>query len=157
AKGRMALPKRYTAINPTKSLDQKTGKPIDYNPTLDIQVYSTAANQNPSEPTKKVCPSIAGGNNYFPSSYSPRTKLIYIPALTACVDVTIDTTKHSKDRGWNGGSYTWQDRFESDLTAVDPITGEVKKKVHLKYPNCSATLDTAGALIFLALLGGTVA
>jgi alcohol dehydrogenase (cytochrome c) len=157
ANGALVVAKPYTEVNWTKGIDQKTGKPIDYSPNLDVQVYSTAANQNPREPTKKVCPSIAGGNNYFPSSYSPRTKLIYIPALTACVDVTIDTTKHSKDRGWNGGSYTWQDRFESDLTAVDPITGEVKKKVHLKYPNYSGTLATAGGLIFLALLDGTVA
>src|SRR6267143_10558 len=125
ANGAMVVAKPYTEVNWTKGIDQKTGKPIDYNPNLDIQVYSTAANQNPREPTQKVCPSIADGNNYFPSSYSPQTKLIYIPALTACVDVTIDTTKHSKDKGWNGGSYTWQDRFESDLTAVDPVTGEV--------------------------------
>jgi alcohol dehydrogenase (cytochrome c) len=157
ANGAMVVAKPYTEVNWTKGIDQKTGKPIDYNPNLDIQVYSTAANQNPREPTKKVCPSIAGGNNYFPSSYNPNTKLIYIPALTACVDVTIDTTKHNKDKGWNGGSYTWQDRFESDLTAVDPVTGEVKKKVHLKYPNYSGTLATAGGLIFLALLDGTVA
>jgi alcohol dehydrogenase (cytochrome c) len=157
ANGAMVVAKPYTEVNWTKGIDQKTGKPIDYNPNLDIQVYSTLANQNPREPTKKVCPSIAGGNNYFPSSYSPNTKLIYIPALTACVDVTIDTNKHSKAAGWNGGSYTWSDRFESDLTAVDPVTGEVKKKTHLKYPNYSGTLATAGGLIFLALLDGTIA
>jgi len=43
-------------VNWTKGIDQKTGKPIDYDPGKDIQVYSTRANQNPSEPTKKVCP-----------------------------------------------------------------------------------------------------
>ena len=42
------------------------------------------------------------------------------------------------------------------LTAVDPVTGEVKKSVHLRYPNYSGTLATAGGLIFLSLLDGTV-
>ena len=73
--------------------------------------------------TKKVCPSIAGGNNYWPSSYSPQTKWTYIPAMTACSDVTIDTAKHSKDKCWNGGAYKTADRCESNLTAIDPVTG----------------------------------
>ena len=37
------------------------------------------------------------------------------------------------------------------------MTGEVKKNVHLRYPNYSGTLATAGGLVFLALLDGTVA
>jgi alcohol dehydrogenase (cytochrome c) len=41
-------------INWTKGIDQKTGKPLDYDPNKDIQTYSTLANQNPAEPTKKV-------------------------------------------------------------------------------------------------------
>jgi len=156
--GAMVSAKPYMDnINWTKGIDQKTGKPLDYDPNKDIQTYSTLANQNPREPTKKVCPSIAGGNNFWPSSYSPQTKLTYIPAMTACSDVTIDTAKHSKDRGWNGGAYQTADRYESNLTAIDPVTGEVKKSVHLQYPNYSGTLATGGGLVFLGLMDGTVA
>ena len=144
-------------INWTKGIDQKTGKPLDYDPNKDIQTYSTQANQNPREPTKKVCPSIAGGNNFWPSSYSPQTKWTYIPAMTACSDVTIDTAKHSKDKGWNGGAYKTADRYESNLTAIDPVTGEIKKTVHLQYPNYSGTVSTGGGLVFLGLTDGTVA
>src|SRR5262249_49163844 len=85
------------------------------------------------------------------------TKLIYIPALTACVNIAIDREKHNKEKGWNGGLSTTTDRWESNLTAVDPLTGEVKKNVHLKYPNYSGTLATAGGVIFVALLDGTIA
>jgi alcohol dehydrogenase (cytochrome c) len=144
-------------INWTKGIDQKTGKPIDYDPNKDIQTYSGVANQRPNEPPKKVCPSIAGGNNYWPSSFSQRTRLLYVPALTACVDVKVDTAKHSKEKGWNGGEYSTQDRYESNLTAIDPITGEIKKNIHLRYPNYSGTLATGGGLIFLGLTDGTVA
>jgi alcohol dehydrogenase (cytochrome c) len=73
------------------------------------------------------------------------------------VNVAIDREKHTKERGWNGGLSQTDERYESNLTAVDPLTGEIKKSVHLRYPNYSGTLATGGRLIFLALLDGTVA
>jgi alcohol dehydrogenase (cytochrome c) len=156
--GQTVLAKPYMDnINWTKGIDQKTGKPLDYDPTKDIQAYAGIGNLTPNAPLKKVCPSIAGGNNYWPSSYSPKTKLLYIPAMTACMAVAVDREKHTKERGWNGGSYTTDERIESNLTAVDPTTGEIKKSVHLRFPNYSGTLATGGGLVFLALLDGTVA
>jgi alcohol dehydrogenase (cytochrome c) len=157
ANGAMVLAKPYVEVNWTKGIDQKTGKPVEYDPAKDIQLYAGVGNLTPGEPLKKVCPSIAGGNNYWPSSYSPKTKLLYIPAMTACMEVAVDREKHNKQKGWNGGSYTTDERIESNLTAVDPTTGEIKKNVHLRYPNYSGTLATSGGLVFLALLDGTVA
>src|SRR6201997_3229818 len=144
-------------VNWTKGIDQKTGKPLDYDPTKDIQTYAGVGNFNPNEPLKRVCPSWVGGNNYWPSSYSSKTGLLYIPSLSNCSTVTIDREKHTKERGWNGGLGSTADRWESDLKAADPLTGEIKRSVHLNYPNYSGTLATAGGLIFLALLDGTVA
>jgi len=155
--GQPILAKPYMEVNWTRGIDQKTGKPLDYDSTKDIQTYAGIGNVVPGELLKKVCPSIAGGNNYWPSSFSPKTKLLYIPALTACMVVSIDREKHTKERGWNGGSYTTDERLESNLTAIDPMTGDIKKNVHLRYPNYSGTLATGGGLIFLALLDGTVA
>ena len=37
------------------------------------------------------------------------------------------------------------------------MTQEIKKSIHLPYPNSSGTLSTGGGLVFLALLDGTVA
>src|ERR1700730_7146777 len=156
--GQMVGAKPYMDnVNWTKGIDQKTGKPLDYDPTKDIQTYAGVGNLTPGAALKKVCPSIAGGNNYWPSSYSRNTKLIYIPAMTACVAVSIDREKHNAQRGWNGGLFTTDERFESNLTAMDPVTGEMKKNAHLRYPNYSGTLATAGGLVFLGLLDGTVA
>jgi alcohol dehydrogenase (cytochrome c) len=155
--GQTVLAKPYMEVNWTKGIDQKTGKPLDYDPAKDIQTYAGVGNLVPGEALKRVCPSQAGGNNYWPSSYSPRTKLLYIPAISNCVDISIDREKHSKERGWNGGLVHNADRWESNLTAADPLTGEVKKSVHLRYPNYSGTLATGGGLVFLALLDGTVA
>ncbi len=73
------------------------------------------------------------------------------------MNVAIDREKHNQDKGWNGGLSTTDERWESSLTAVDPLNGEVKKSIRLRYPNYSGTLSTAGGLIFLALLDGTIA
>jgi alcohol dehydrogenase (cytochrome c) len=155
--GQIIGAKPYMDVNWTKGIDQKTGKPLDYDPGKDIQSYAGVGNIDPNVPPKKVCPSQAGGNNYWPSSYSPATKLLYIPALTGCVTVTLDRDQHSKERGWTGGVSQTEERLESNLTAVDPITQEIKKSVHLRYPNYSGTLSTGGGLVFLGLLDGSVA
>jgi len=62
--------KPYTTVNWTRGIDQKTGKPLEYDPSKDIQVYAGLGNLNSNEALKKVCPSHAGGNNWWPSSYS---------------------------------------------------------------------------------------
>ena len=92
-----------------------------------------------------------------PLSGSPKTKLIYIPALTGCNNVEVDRTKHNAERGWNGGNATSVGRMESNLTAVDPVTQEIKKNLHLPYPNFSGALSTGGGLVFVGLMDGTVA
>ena len=155
--GQIIGAKPYMEVNWTKGIDQKTGRPIEYDPTKDIQTYAGVGNLTPGEPLKQICPSIQGGNNFWPSSYSPRTKLIYIPALTGCHNVEVDRTKHNAERGWNGGNATSVGRMESNLTAVDPVTQEVRKNVHLRYPNFSGALATAGGLVFVGLMDGTIA
>jgi len=158
--GAMVGAKPYMEVNWTKGIDQKTGKPIDYDPNKDVQTYSGIADPTSENPVKKVCPNRTGGNNYWPSAYSPKTQLLYIPAMTACEFVTNDTALVAREPGWykrTGGGYKVDDRYESNLTAVDPVTLEIKKNLHLPYPNYSGMLATAGGLVFLALLDGTVA
>ena len=144
-------------INWTKGIDQKTGKPLDYDPGKDVQTYAGVGNIVPGAPIKKMCPSHDGSNNYWPSSYSPRTKLMYIPSMTACETVLDNHQVRVPGKSWTGGSYSSDERYESDLIASDPLTGEIKKRAHLPYPNYSGTLVTAGGLVFVGLLDGTVA
>jgi alcohol dehydrogenase (cytochrome c) len=88
--GSMIGAKPYIEVNWTKGIDQKTGKPLDYDPNKDVQTYSGIADPTAATPVKKVCPNRTGGNNYWPSAYSPKTQLLYIPAMTACEFVTND-------------------------------------------------------------------
>ena len=83
-----------------------------------------------------------GGNNYWPSAYSQKTKLLYIPALTSCNEVTLDPSLSSVAGGWKGATFKDIERYETDLIAADPFTGEIKKKVRVPYPNYSGALAT---------------
>src|SRR5947199_983602 len=90
---------------------------------------------------------MSGGNNYWSASYSPKTKLIYIPAMSSCNEVTLDPTLSNKAGDWKGAKFRNIERNESDLIVADPLTGEVKKKVRFPYPNTSGVVATAGGLV----------
>jgi alcohol dehydrogenase (cytochrome c) len=80
--------------------------------------------------------------------------------MTACEFVTNEASVVAKEPGWfkrPGGGYKLDGRYESDLTAMDPVTFDIRKTVHLPYPNYAGALSTAGGLVFTALLDGTVA
>jgi glucose dehydrogenase len=47
-------------VNWTKGIDQKTGKPLDYDPGKDVQTYVGVGNLVPGAPLKKLCPSHLG-------------------------------------------------------------------------------------------------
>jgi alcohol dehydrogenase (cytochrome c) len=158
ANGQTVMAKPYLdKITWTKGIDQKTGKPVDYDPSRDLQVYSGLQNQTLADPTKKLCPSMNGGNNFWPSAYSPKTKLMYIPAATSCNQLTLDPSLSNKAAGWKGATFKHIERNESDLIAADPLTGEIKKRIHIPYPNNSGALSTAGGLVFTAFTDGTFA
>jgi glucose dehydrogenase len=57
----------YTDVNWTRGIDQKTGKPVEYDPGKDIQTYAGVGNLTPGEPLKRVCPSILGGKTIGPA------------------------------------------------------------------------------------------
>ncbi len=154
--GQTLLAKPYVEnINWTKGIDQKTGKPADYDPNRDIQVYSGQQNQTLADPTKKLCPSMQGGNNYWPAAYSPKTKLLYIPSVSSCNEVTLDPTLSTKAGDWKGAKFRDLERNETDLIVADPFTGDVKKRVRVPYPNYSGALATGGGLIFTGFTDGT--
>jgi alcohol dehydrogenase (cytochrome c) len=88
------------------------------------------------------------------------TRLIYIPALTACAEVTEDPKLSVKiedpsgQTAMRGGTSKAIERYETDLIAMDPLTGTVK--VTNPYPNYSGALATAGGLVFTGFTDGTL-
>ena len=102
--GQTVLAKPYMEVNWTKGIDQKTGKPVDYDPTKDIQTYAGVGNLDPGRSrSRRSARRMPAATITGRPPTARKTKLLYIPALTTCVTVTIDRDKHNKERGWNGG------------------------------------------------------
>jgi alcohol dehydrogenase (cytochrome c) len=60
--GRFIKAEKYVNdLNWTKGIDQKTGKPLDYDPKLDVQIYNPAARALRGDGKKRTCPTWHGG------------------------------------------------------------------------------------------------
>ena len=139
----------------TKGIDPKTGKPIDYDPSRDVQAYAENAGDLADKFERRVCPNIAGGTNFWPVSYSRKTGALYIGAYEGCSAITVDASAHVKGK-FGGGGVGGAGAVTSSITMLDPVSGEIKKRLELPYPNSSGTLSTAGGLVFTGLLDGTI-
>jgi alcohol dehydrogenase (cytochrome c) len=152
-------------LNWTPGLDPKTGKPLNYNPDADVQFYAEGSHGTRARPKgDKLCPGHIGAKNWEPSAYNPELGLLYIPSIEGCNYIETVEQKDRDDQGgpvkareqFTGGAFRTPDRLYGSLKAVDPATGEIKAALRLTYPNYSGALATAGNLIFLGHLDGTL-
>jgi alcohol dehydrogenase (cytochrome c) len=139
--------KPYVNQTVFKSLDPKTGRPEvdpDHKPGTDKKAT--------------FCPSLWGGKNWPPIAFSPKTRMIYIPANeNLCETMTGDKANYKPGERFVGATYTF-----SVVPGADHI-GEVQawnvdtgKRVwthkYANSPNWGPMLATGGGLVFT---GGT--
>jgi len=138
----------------TKGIDPKTGKPVDYDPRKDVQNFAIDW-KGGADILKNACPDVHGGTNFWPPSYSQKTKLLYITGNEGCANIVPDQTAHVRGK-FGGGGYVNEARITSGLVVLDPASGEVKRRKEHAYPNHSGVLTTAGGIVVTALLDGTI-
>jgi alcohol dehydrogenase (cytochrome c) len=150
-------------LNWTPGLDPKTGRPLNYDPNSDIQIYAPGSHGMRGLPSVRTCPSNVGGKNWEPGAYNPELGLLFIPSIEGCN--TIETLEQ-KDMEDQAGPSKWRERFTGgsaktvqrlygSLKAIDPVTGETKANLKMEYPNYGGALATAGNLVFLGEADGT--
>ena len=155
----------------TAGIDPKTGKPIEYNPSLALQTYIPATRWARGDVgAEQVCPALEGGVRWQPPAYNPTKRLAYnggedgcqTRAIVAVVSVgpqgniVADAALNPGGRtGGKPGSATTQN-LHGLLTAVDVTTGKQTAKVSIPYSNRSGMLATSGGLVFTANIDGSV-
>jgi len=152
-------------LNWTPGLDPKTGKPLNYDPNADVQIYTPGSHGTRARPlSQKLCPSVSGGKNWQPSAYNPQLGLMYIPSIEGCSSIETVLQRDRDDQGgpikarerFTGGPFKAPDpRLYGALKAVDPTTGETKANLRLDYANFAGAMATAGNLVFLGHIDGT--
>src|SRR6187455_3343995 len=71
-------------LNWTKGIDQKTGKPIEYNPKIDVQLYNPEARALRGDGQKRTCPTWHGGIAHQPLSFNPVKNIAYGVGTEGC-------------------------------------------------------------------------
>jgi quinohemoprotein ethanol dehydrogenase len=108
-----------------------------------------------------VAPSAIGGHNWQPMSFSPLTKLVYIPSLQASMPYAQDPAFQMRDKGWNIGvgfgggppnpqtvAAASKSKGTSALLAWDPVAQREVWRVDYARGGNGGLLSTAGNVLF---------
>lgn len=101
-----------------------------------------------------VCPHAVGGRNWIPGAYNPDTKLLFAPAVEACMNMTPVSGRGALSTGVR---MTLVPRADSDgrYGRIQAINLETRKTVwtsRQRAPQTTGLLATAGGLIFAGAL-----
>src|SRR6266566_86 len=137
----------FVKQNVFKSVDPKTGRP------------EVDPDHKPGTGKKAdFCPSHWGGKNWPPAAFSPRTRMLYIPAKeNLCATITAREVEYSPGSPFTGATSTLAMAPGADhigeVQAWDVDTGKrVWTHTYAKSPNWGPMLATGGGVVFS---GGT--
>jgi alcohol dehydrogenase (cytochrome c) len=148
-------------LNWTKGIDSKTGRPLDYDPKLDVQIYNPEARALRGDGKKRACPTWHGGVAHQPLAFNPIKNIAYGAGTEGCFTQNgaavavlsknggIDT-KNSQKRDYTS------DLYYGSVTAFDAVNHKVIAKAITDIEVRSGVVATAGGLIFTALQDGWI-
>jgi alcohol dehydrogenase (cytochrome c) len=109
---------------------------------------------------KMVCPHAGGAKSWLPSSYNADTKILYIPLIESCMDLT-PVEPGGRASLSSGVRWTLRPRPDSDgkygrIEAVNLDTRKVLWMDRQRAPQTTGTLATAGGILFAGALDRTL-
>ncbi len=146
--GELLSADNFEPITWAKGFDLKTGMPIEDPSHRSHQGYYT----------KGICPSSTGAKEFVPSSFSPRTGLLYIPAHNTCMDYEGTDVNYIAGTPYLGASvrmYPGPGGYQGELIGWD--VAHAKKLWGVKeadLPVYSGVLSTAGDVVFYGTMDG---
>jgi len=148
-------------LNWTKGLDPKTGKPVEYDPKLDVQTYVAAARALRGDGMKRTCPTWHGGVAHQPPAYNPVTHIAYGVGVEGCFSTNGARVAFKGPGGGIDPKASERRTYNSDLyygaiTAYDTVNNTVVAKATTNIEIRSGALVTAGGVVFTALQDGWV-
>lgn len=137
----------YVHITTSTGVDLATGA-IRYAPEKQLRTGVVV---------RDVCPAAPGGKDWQPSSYSPRTKLVYIPHQNLCQDIEATQTSYIVGTPYVGASLKMKPGPGGNrgaLTAWDAALARPAWSIKEDLPVWSGTLATGGDVVFYGTMDG---
>ena len=146
--GEVLSAEKFEPVTWANGFNLKTGLPdINQDKQTHFGVYA-----------KGICPSSTGGKEFVPSSLSPRTGLLYIPAHNTCMDYEGTAVNYIAGTPYLGASvrmYPGPGGYQGELIAWD--VANAKKVWSVKdadLPVYSGVLSTGGDVVFYGTMEG---
>jgi PQQ-dependent dehydrogenase (methanol/ethanol family) len=134
-------------VNSNRGVDMKTGRLIPVEEKTPRQGVVV----------RDICPAAPGMKDWQPTSFSPRTNLLYIPHQNLCEDIEAMTASYIAGTPFVGASVTYKagpGGHRGALTAWDPIAAKAAWVVEETFPVWSGTVVTAGDVVFYGTMDG---
>jgi len=138
-------------VNWATHVDMKTGRPQV------VAKYSTEQNGEDVNSTG-ICPAALGTKDQQPASYSPKTKLHYVPTNHVCMDYEPFRVSYTAGQPYVGATLSMYPPEGEDnmgnFIAWDASEGKIKWSKKEKFSVWSGALATAGDIVFYGTLEG---
>ena len=145
--GTLLVAEPFVYVNWAKSIDKKTGRPVE----------DPAKRTKQGVDTKDICPCAMGGKDQQPAAYSPRTNLFYVPTNNMCMNYEGVEVKYTAGAAYVGANvFMTRGRggHLGELVAWDGAEGKKKWGVKEPFPVWSGPLVTATDLVFYGTMDG---
>jgi PQQ-dependent dehydrogenase (methanol/ethanol family) len=136
-------------ITSSTGVDLKTGR-LKYNPEKEPKVGRVV---------RQICPASPGMKDWQPSSFSPRTGLLYVPHQTLCEDVEAVEAGYIMGTPYVGMNVKMYPSPENGgkrgrLLAWDVVNRRAAWSIAEEFPVWSGTVTTAGDVVFYGTMDG---
>ena len=123
-----------------------------------VAQYSTEHNGEDVNSTG-ICPAALGSKDQQPASYSPKTKLFYVPTNHVCMDYEPFAVSYTAGQPYVGATLSMFPAPDShggmgNFIAWDGTKGEIKWSIPEPFSVWSGALATAGDIVFYGTLEG---
>jgi lanthanide-dependent methanol dehydrogenase len=147
ATGQVLSADPYAHVNSMLRIDMHSGRPV----------MNPAKLPQQGRVTRNICPAAPGGKDWNPSSFSPRTGLVYIPHNNLCMDEGEVDTNYIAGTPYLGSEarmFPGPGGNRGFFTAWDPVARRAIWRIREDLPVWSGALATAGDIVFYGTMDG---
>jgi lanthanide-dependent methanol dehydrogenase len=153
--GELLVAEKYDPqVNWATKVDMKTGRPV-------VDKRYSPGTTGPDVNVKDICPAALGSKDEQPSSYDPKSGLVFVPTNHVCMTYEPFQVEYTAGQPYVGATLTMFPTPNShggmgNFIAWDPSVGKIVWSKPERFSVWSGALATAGDIVFYGTLEGYI-